>query len=302
MDEAIALFSGEDVSRSKEIWLVDPAPKVIAKLETAVKALGNFMQSQGVDCAPEQVANLNGDEARAEFINRFKEVQRLKTQLDQYTDLDEDNRQNIEKLIPQDELHAFRGVYLDTAQQLKAQQGESDDPADPVQHLDFEFVLFASAVVDYDYIMKLIARYTENTPEEQRMTREQLIGMIASDAQFIGEIDDIKGYINSLKAGEALNEQDIRRGFEQFKNEKLNNELANIANKHGLEKQALQTFVDGIMDRMIFDGENLSDLLAPLELGWKARTHKELELMEDLIPLLKKLTQGRDISGLAAYE
>ena len=53
---------------------------------------------------------------------------------------------------------------------------------------------------------------------------------------------------------------------------------------------------------MIFDGEKLNDLLAPLELGWKARTQKELALMEDLIPLLKKRSNGRDISGLNAYE
>ena len=53
---------------------------------------------------------------------------------------------------------------------------------------------------------------------------------------------------------------------------------------------------------MIFDGEQLTDLLAPLELGWKARTQKELALMDDLVPLLRKRAQGRDISGLNAYE
>ena len=53
---------------------------------------------------------------------------------------------------------------------------------------------------------------------------------------------------------------------------------------------------------MIFDGEQLTDLLAPLELGWKARTQKELALMTDLVPLLKKRAGGRDISGLKAYE
>jgi type I restriction enzyme R subunit len=46
--------------------------------------------------------------------------------------------------------------------------------------------------------------------------------------------------------------------------------------------------VDGILDRMIFDGEQLSDLMAPLDLGWKARTQAELALMEDLHPLLTK--------------
>jgi len=53
---------------------------------------------------------------------------------------------------------------------------------------------------------------------------------------------------------------------------------------------------------MIFDGEQLSDLLAPLELGWKARTGKELALVKDLSPLLNKISGGLEISGLSAYE
>ena len=53
---------------------------------------------------------------------------------------------------------------------------------------------------------------------------------------------------------------------------------------------------------MIFDGEQLSDLMAPLDLGWKARTQAELALMKDLHPVLIKRVVGRDISGLSAYE
>jgi len=70
----------------------------------------------------------------------------------------------------------------------------------------------------------------------------------------------------------------------------------------GLATDALQTFVDGILQRMIFDGEQLGDLMAPLGLGWRARTHAELALMAELTPLLRKRAQGRDISGLNAYE
>jgi type I restriction enzyme R subunit len=65
---------------------------------------------------------------------------------------------------------------------------------------------------------------------------------------------------------------------------------------------ALQDFVDAILARRIFDGEQLTELLAPLDLGWKARTQKELALMTDLVPLLKRRAGGRDISGLQAYE
>jgi type I restriction enzyme R subunit len=56
------------------------------------------------------------------------------------------------------------------------------------------------------------------------------------------------------------------------------------------------------MQRMVFDGEQLTTLLAPLELGWKDRRNKELALMNDLLPLLNKLAEGREIAGLAAYE
>lgn len=42
--------------------------------------------------------------------------------------------------------------------------------------------------------------------------------------------------------------------------------------------------------------------MTPLQLGWKARTKAELALMDELIPPLKKLAQGREISGLGAYE
>ena len=83
---------------------------------------------------------------------------------------------------------------------------------------------------------------------------------------------------------------------------KYRKEMAEAARKHGLEPKALQEFVDEVIDRMVFDGGKLNDLMEPLELGWKERTEKELQLMEDLIPLLKKLSGGREIAGLGAYE
>jgi type I restriction enzyme R subunit len=306
VDAAIALFSGEKTAeQAREIWLVDKAPVVIQKLETAVQKLGDFMQSQGLDCTPSAVANLMGDAAKAAFITHFKEVQRLKTQLDQYTDLTEENKAAIEQVLPEESLRGFRGGYLETAKLLKA--GSADVPAGsdsekPADQIDFEFVLFASAVIDYDYIMGLIAKFSAKGPDKSKMTREELIGLISADAKFMNERDDIAEYIGTLKAGEGLSETAIREGYTRFKAEKNAKELATIAARHGLATATLQTFVDGILDRMIFDGEHLSDLMAPLDLGWRARTHAELALMADLHPLLTKRAGGRDISGLSAYE
>lgn len=248
VDKAIELFSGQQTEKAREIWLVDPAPKVIDCLQMATQKLADFMQSQGLANVPEEVANLKGDAARSQFVNLFKEVQRLKTQLDQYTDLSEQQKTQIAGIVPLEQLQGYKGMYLETAKRLKEQQDKQGDQASPeVQQLDFEFVLFASAVIDYDYIIGLISRMTQQKPGKLTLNREQLIGLIQSEAKFIDEREDIADYIRGLPVGEALDEAAIRAGYERFKAEKKTRELTEIATRHGLAADALQTFVDEVL-------------------------------------------------------
>lgn len=304
VDRAIALFSGEgDSNRVKEIWLVDSASKVVGKLSEAVYELEKFMKSQGLECKPEEVGNLKGDSARCQFINKFKEIQRLKTQLEQYTEIGEEDAAKIDELLPEDILRAFRGAYMEMAQRLKAYHGkENDGRNQEIEQLDFEFVLFSSAIIDYDYIMALISKCTQYEIEKAETGKEQLISMLLATSNMLDEREDIIEYINSLKMGVALSENEIKIGYQRFRDQKSNNKIKLIAMKYGIEADELEAFIQRITERMIFDGEELSDLLAPLELSWRERIQKESELMEDLIPLLKKLANGREIVGLKAYE
>ena len=317
VDEAIALFSGEkngDVAR--QVWLVEPADVIKQKYCKAVNDLRNFMNLHNLEFRADEVANLKGDEAKAGFINYFKEVQRYKTQLDQYTDLVKiDNDENpwmVSEPVAtttygfrnDDELRAFRGAYLDVAKQLKTKRESSDTSVSAeIEDLDFEFVLFASALIDYDYIMELISRYV-GAPSMQKMTKEQLVNLICSSANLIDEREDIIDYIDDLdaKGVNGKTEKEIEQGYELFKKDKFTKAISSIAEKHHLDIEAVQTFVNEIVERRIFDGEKLYDLIAPLELGWKDRARKEEELMKDLIPLLKRMAGGQKISGLSAYE
>ncbi|MFT7034799.1 MAG: type I restriction enzyme R subunit [Cyclobacteriaceae bacterium] len=303
VNQAITLFSGEDGSKAKEIWMVDPAPVVIDQYQKAVEALGDFMKEHNLVNEPQEVYNLRGDAAKIAFVKNFKEVQRLKTQLDQYTDLDEQQQETIEAILPKDNLQEFRSSYLETAKQLReVQQKEGDDAPEDIQQLDFEFVLFASAVIDYDYIMSLIADSTQQKPSKQKMSKSQVISLLKSNSNLMEEEEDLTDYINSLDWESGKDVDALRQGYETFRVEKYDKELAKIANDHGLQTAALKTFVEQVMNRMIFDGEKLTDLMEPLELGWKQRSKAEIALMQDLAPQLKKLAQGHEISGLAAYE
>ena len=303
VNQAIALFSGEDNAKAKEIWLVDPAPVVIDKYKQAVEALGVFMQEHNLVNEPQEVYNLKGDAARIDFVKNFKEVQRLKTQLDQYTDINEEQQAKIETILPKETLQEFRSSYIETAKQLREiQQKGGDDTPPEIQQLDFEFVLFASAVIDYDYIMSLIADSTQQKPAKQKMTKAQVISLLSSNTNLMDEQEDLTEYINGLDWNSGQDVETLRKGYDTFKDDKYNKELAAIAHQHGLQTADMKNFVENIMSRMIFDGERLTDLLEPLELSWKERRVKELALMADLVPQLKKLAQGREISGLAAYE
>jgi type I restriction enzyme R subunit len=306
VDEAINMFSGLGAGTdARQIWLVEPAKEVAKKLKDAVAALDTFLESQGLPPAPESVPALRGDDARAQFVKSFKEVQRLKTQLDQYTDLPDEDRDAIDEVLPPDTLNAYRGVYLSTAHDLKKLQDkkDGDTPPDPViEALDFELVLFASADIDYDYIMGLLARYSQQAPGPRTMTRQELIGLIQADAKFIDEREIITAYVNELQPGQGLDKAAITEGYHRFREDFHAKALAATAQKHSLPIERLQAFVDAILQRMVFDGEQLTVLLEPLGLNWKTRRVAELALMEDLVPLLKKRAGGRDISGLNAYE
>lgn len=122
------------------------------------------------------------------------------------------------------------------------------------------------------------------------VVREEQIGItIVVDMLFTGF--DSK-YLNTLKAGEGLSEAAIREGYTRFKREKDSAELASIAARHQLAPAALQASVGGILQRMIFGSEALTDLMDPLELGWKARDQAELGLRKYWCRCCKSVRRG----------
>lgn len=309
VDEAISTFSGSEKDMARRIWLVEPASSIQKKYKEAIVGLRNFMRSYDLEFNASEVANLKGDEAKAGFINHFKEVQRYKTELDQYVDFTDVTNTSIvseaqsEYGFTDDDLLAFRGAYLNLAYSLKKKREKTTEPVSPeIEDLDFEFVLFASAMIDYDYIMDLIAKQYGGTGVKVKLTREQLVNIVLSNSNLMDERDDIIAYIDSLREVNGKTEQEIKDGYNLFKAERYANEVASIAQKHKITPEALNEFINGIMERKIFDAEKLTDLLAPLNLGWKARAKVESDLMADLIPSLKRKAEGEEISGLSAYE
>ena len=181
-------------NKAREIWLVDKAPVVIEKLKDGQATAWTTSCSRKASTGkPEDVANLKGDDARAAFIKHFKEVQRLQTQLDQYTDLTPEQEQTIETILPKDELNG-----LPRRSTSKPPSGSRSSRTSPARQ--------AEPAVDAARFRVRPLRLGRHRlrlhhgadrrllrpsrPGKATMSREQLIGLIAADAKFIDERED----------------------------------------------------------------------------------------------------------------
>lgn len=243
-------------------------------------------------------APFKDDAARVQFIKYFKEVQRLLVRLGQYTDLSAEEKARIARIAPPDRLHRYRALYLETAKYLLERQQDQDAPA-AIKELDFEFELFCNPKIDYDYIMVQIAKLTQGDPS---VTRESLAVLVATDAKFLMRRDDLLDFIANVPTHTPLSEEDVKAAYAQFKEERKRRVIDEIAERHGIEAQALHDFIDDVLRRRVFDAQRLTELLAPKGWGWKDRMQAEARLLDDLVALLRRLAPLQKFSGLSAFE
>ena len=277
----------------------------------AVNKLKKLFDDSGIKFEASEVYNLHGDTARSDFIECFKEVQKIKTTLDQYVEIDANEKEMLNDILPEKELEKFRGAYLDIAQTLKEIQNNnnadgtiSEEEYAKLENIDFEYVLFSSALIDYDYIMALISQYTSmKSSEKEYVTQKELIkSLLRSTSNLIDESKDIIDYVETLKIGEPLTKEQIEEGYKQYKQIKTNEELEKIAKEFQLKYHDVKDFVDNIIRRMRIDSDELTELFEDRDLDWKESGALEDKFMQRLIPVINKLANGNTIRGLEVYD
>ena len=302
LDDAMVRFSGYDPEKSKEYWLVEPAEKVVEKYQKAISNLKTVMNGMGLECRPDEVVNIPQGENTNNFIEAFKEVQRLSLKLDQYVELPEELKDTIEGAMTDDTLQSFRTAYLDLARRGRPTDTGARGPRTPEgDEPDFELSLFSSALVDYDYIMHLLARYTSTHHEKVRITKEQLLEILAGSVNLMNERELLEAFIKEeIHQGSGLTEDEIRQRYQAFKDKRLNGQIAALATEYGSDQAALEQFVVETVKLRRLDEEVLRDLLNHID-GWKQRKAAKEGLLVRLAPIFKLMTGGSDIEGMNAY-
>ncbi len=302
MEEAMVLFSGFDRDKGKEYWLVEPVEKVVENFKEKIAQLKTVMNSMGLECKPEEVINIPQGENTNNFIDAFKEVQRTALKLDQYVDIPKELKAKIEETMPEDTLQQFRTAYLDLARRTRdTEPGRHTEQTPEGDELDFELSLFSSALVDYDYIMKLLSIYTDTHLEKVKITKDQLFEILSSSVDLMNESDYLKAFIDEeLIKGSGMSELEIRKRYKEFKDKRFNQQIVALAQEFGIETSSLEDFVKETIKLRRIDEDTLRELLSHID-GWKQRKVAKEGLLVRLAPLFALLSGGNTIEGLNAY-
>ena len=308
LNTAVELFSGErDKSKdAAKIWLVEPAEVKVEQLEEAAQDLRSMMESHGLKPVPEEVPNLMGDAARADFVEIFKDVQRSILQLDQYIDIPPELQARIDAIMPPEKRLAFRTAYLELGRELRQKRAaespdDASEPTDVMQDIDLELVLFASAIIDYDYIISLIARMVnEKEPERREVTREEIVALLRSHSNLPEDREDILEFVGHPEAINGRTADEISDEFRRFREAKWHRLVHEMAQRHGVDQGLLLDFIESTLDVMRYDDSHLSDLFTDEGLGWRDRVTKKNALRADLVPLIRLRAAGQTIDNLPA--
>ena len=308
LNTAVKLFSGErDKSKdAAKIWLTKSAEEVVELLDVAVQRLYTMMKSHGLEPEPEEVPNLKGDAARADFVEIFKDVQRPILQLDQYIDIPPELQARIDAIMPPEKRLAFRTAYLELGRELRQKRAaespdDASEPTDVMQDIDFELVLFASAIIDYDYIISLIARMVnEKEPERREVTREEIVALLRSHSNLPEDREDILEFVCHPEVINGRTADEISDEFRRFREAKWHRQLQELAHRHGVDQEGLSEFIESTLDVMRYDDSHLSDLFTDEGLGWRDRVTKKNALRAELVPLIRLRAAGQAIDNLPA--
>ena len=206
-------------------------------------------------------------------------------------------------ILPKEKLKGFRGVYLETAQRLKEQQGRrASDQANPKGS---NWISNSCSLPPQLLITTTSWRCLPATPQQapgkQKMSRDQLIGLIQSDAKFMDDRDDIAAYINTLKAARDWREGYPRRLPALQGGGNAGNSPPSPGNTGWRPPRCKVSWIRSLAGWSSTVNNSRTCWLR-WNSNWRDRREKELALMDDLLPLLKKVAGGREISGLNAYE
>lgn len=257
-DKALALFGDEN---AKEVVFKKPYEEQKQAFEEKLGELRQAVPTVGA------VDELKSEEEKAEFVKTFRDLLRIKSSLETFAEF------SFGELgISEQEFYDYQSKYLDIYEERK-NHGEVESILDQI---DFELELTVRDVINFDYIIQLIAGLKNISSKAVRAKKtEEILRIFDRDVKLRKKKDLIRKFIEE-NLPKIKNSEDVEKAFGEFWTSERAEILKDIAKSENIPLDKLESLI----------GEYLYTQKLPRE-----------QEIADLMPVQPKIRERGNILG-----
>ncbi len=225
-DKALALFGDEN---AKEVVFKRPFDEQKKDFEDKLAELKEVVPTV------EAIDDLQGDEQKAAFIKSFRDLLRIKASLETFAEF------SFSILsISEQEFYDYQSKYLDIYDERKNHDPDAESILDQI---DFELELTVRDIIDFDYIIMLLAGL-RNIPlgELRQKKTEEILSVFDRDVQLRKKKDLIRKFIEE-NLPKVTTHEGVEEAFVEFWNTERLYALQELAEKENIPIERLKKVI-----------------------------------------------------------
>ena len=244
-DKALTLFGDEN---AKEIVFKRPYEE--QKKDFNKKLIELKEKVPTVD----SVTDLNGEEEKAEFVKTFRDLLHVKSSLETFAEF------SFEDLgISEQEFYDYQSKYLDIYEERKDNENDTESILDQI---DFELELTVRDIINFDYIIRLIAGLTNISSQIVKDKKiEEILSIFDRDVKLRKKKDLIRKFIEE-NLPKISKSDDVEKVFTEFWASERADNLKVIAETENIPLDKFEELIgEYLYTQKIPRGQDIVDLM-----------------------------------------
>lgn len=243
-DTALALFGDEN---AKEIVFKKPYEKQRKEFEDKLVELREKVPTVLA------IDSLQGEEEKAKFVKTFRDLLRIKSSLETFAEF---SFEDLE--ISEQEFYDYQSKYLDIYEERK----DSNERESILDQIDFELELTVRDIINFDYIIMLIAglKNISNDSIRERKT-EDILKLFDRDIKLRKKKDLIKKFIEETLP-KIDKSENVEKAFGEFWSSERSKVLKDLSEKENVPMEKIEHLVgDYLYTQKLPKPQEIADML-----------------------------------------
>lgn len=245
-DKALALYGDEN---AREIVFKKPYEDQKEAFDEKLDELREIAPTL------ESIDSMQSEEEKAEFVKTFRNLMRIKSSLETFSNF------SFEELgISEQEFYDYQSKYLDIHDERRKEGKEAESILDQI---DFELELTVRDLVNFDYLIRLIAGLKDIVSSSVRKKKaEDILRVFDRDVQLRKKKDLIQKFIEE-SLPKVAGSGDVEKAFNEFWNHERALNLKTIADSEDIPQENLEKLIrDSIYSQKLPKDQDIADSIS----------------------------------------